>query len=132
MMARRLSRVALRTASGEASGVLVAIALPSLASTAGHMPSRADSHSGRASGLVLPVHGGGSEAFFTSANGSRRLAKNAAHEASTELGSSAHFPYSSSTKAPLPPYRNEVSVSTWLSLPESSAMIFVLPAVRRT
>ena len=91
MMARRESRVAWRMASGRASGVLTAMALPSLASTAGHSPSRADSQSGRASGVGLAVQAGCSAAFFTSSAGSRRVAKNAAHEASTEPGSLAHL-----------------------------------------
>ena len=56
MMARRLSRVAARTASVEtAAGEAAArsaIFAPTLASTAGHMPSRAESHSGRGPGAL--------------------------------------------------------------------------------
>src|SRR5215469_13881209 len=102
MIARRESSVALRIASGVASAgtfdsaapdsfVRASMALPSLASTAGHRPSSADSQSGRASGAGLGVHAGLADAFFTSSAFSRRLPKNAAHEGSTEFGSLAHL-----------------------------------------
>ncbi len=92
MMARRESSVALRIASGVASGAAWACtALASLASTAGQRPSIADSQSGRAWGVEGGVQGGGAAAFFTSSAFSRRLPKNAAQEGSTELGSLAHL-----------------------------------------
>src|SRR5262249_24478015 len=97
MIARRESSDALRIASGVASGpalastALASIALPILASTAGPRPPIADSQSGRASGAALGVHAGLAAAFFTSSVFSRRLAKNAAQEGSTDFGSLAHL-----------------------------------------
>ncbi len=78
-------------ASDEASGALVAMALPSLASTAGHMPSSADSQSGRARGVWAAVQGGGSAAFLTCSAFSCSEPKKAAHEGSTDPGSAAHL-----------------------------------------
>src|SRR5258705_3582018 len=95
MMARRLSRVAARTASvdgaSEAAAARSAILAPTLASTAGHMPSRAESQSGRGLGAPDFVHAGWAAARLTSAAESCREAKKARHEGSTEFGSADHF-----------------------------------------
>ncbi len=95
MMARRLSRVAARTASVEGAGDTAcarsAIFAPTLASTAGHRPSMAESHSGRTAGAALWVQAGSAAARCTSPALSCRVAKKARQEVSTELGSAAHF-----------------------------------------
>ena len=86
MMARRLSSVAARTASAEAVGVRPSMALPSLASTAGHNPSMADSQSGRAAGSGLGVQLG----FLPASRAwSGRVAKKACQLGSTDDGFSA-------------------------------------------
>src|ERR1700712_2446458 len=97
MMARRESSVAARTASVEAAGWAAvgapvgaaarsAIFAPSLASTAGHMPSSAESQSGRAGGAARWIQAGSCEARFTSLALSCREAKKARQEGSTALG----------------------------------------------
>ena len=104
MMARRLSRVAARTLAGSDCGpARSAIFAPSLASTAGHMPSSADNQSGRGAGAVLWVQGGSAAAALASSGLSCSEAKKARQEGSTEFGSVAHFAYSASTKSALPP-----------------------------
>ena len=62
MIARTESRVAARTSAADASGFFSAMALETLASTAGHRPSMADSHSGRWTGVAAFVQLGSAAA----------------------------------------------------------------------
>src|SRR5688572_10475323 len=123
MIARRLSSVAARMSSWLAPGLRSATPLATLASTAGHRPSMALIQSGRAAGADGLVQAGLAAARSASA-ASGRVAKNACQDGSTDEGSLAQRAYRSSTKAALPPYRNEVSASTSLIRPASSAMSF--------
>ncbi len=90
MIARRESRVAARTASGLAAGARSAIFVASLASTAGHRPSMADSQSGRAAAGTLGVQAGLATARWTASVCSWNAAKKARQDGSTEPGSPAH------------------------------------------
>src|SRR3989338_2164699 len=112
MMERRESSVADRTSAAGAAGWRASMVLPSLASTAGHRPSSADSQSGRAAGAWLLVQEGLAAAALMASARSVSEAKKACQEASTEAGFSAQRAWRSSTKAALPPYRKEVSVRT--------------------
>ena len=103
MIARSESSVRARTSSGLAVGATAPILASSLESSAGHMPSIAESQSGRGGGIGARVHGGGSADLMTSPTWSRSESKNARHDGSTELGSSAQRACRSSTKPALPP-----------------------------
>ena len=89
MIALRESRVRARTSSGLAAGADTWIFVSSLASTAGHWPSMAESHSGRGAGIGSGVQDG-SAAEADAAPVSDKVAKNAAQEGSTDWGSFAH------------------------------------------
>ena len=83
--------MAARTASGLAAGSRSTILALTLASIAGHMPSRAESQSGRAIGWALGAQGGGAVALRTVSACSCREPKKARQEGSTELWSAAHL-----------------------------------------
>ena len=83
MMARTLSRVAARICSTEAPGVFSAMALPILASTAGHIPSSADSQSGRATTTGACAQAGSAAFALIRSGSSDRLSKKAFQEGST-------------------------------------------------
>src|SRR3954468_20292362 len=98
MIARRLSRVAARTASvetapedSEGAAARSASLAPSLASTAGHRPSMAESQSGRGLGAAFGVQAGSAAARATSPALSCREAKKARQDGSTEFGSADHL-----------------------------------------
>ncbi len=90
MMARSESSVAARICSEVAAGVLAAMVLESLASTAGQSPSMALIQSGRGSGGRRGVQEGSWAARFTSSERSRSVEKKACQEGSTDLGASTH------------------------------------------
>ena len=75
MIARTESSVAARTAVGEAAGVFSAMALETLASTAGHSPSMADSQSGRWTGVAALVQLGSAAPAWIVGAASCRLSK---------------------------------------------------------
>ena len=75
MIARTESSVAARTSTGEAVGVLSAMALETLASMAGHSPSMAESQSGRCTGVAGLVQLGSAAAASMAGAASCRLSK---------------------------------------------------------
>ena len=90
MIARSESSVAARTSSTEAAGLASATFFSSLASTAGHSPSMAESQSGRGPGVGALAQPGLPAPRLISSARSWSEAKKARHEGSTEFGFSAH------------------------------------------
>ena len=75
MIARTEASDAARTSAADAAGVFCSMALETLASTAGHRPSIADSHSGRWTGVAGRVQLGSAPAAWIAGAASCRLSK---------------------------------------------------------
>jgi len=82
----------------------------------------AESQSGLSISSASGAQAGGSTWRRTASPLSERVVKKAAHEGSTDVGSTAHFACIASTNSALAPKRKEVSARTSFSRPASSAI----------